>query len=276
LSVSEKKGLIDITNSKLCINRQCELLGLNRSSFYYEPLIVSDDTVEIMNLVDEIYTRCPFYGSRRIKMALIDAGISIGRERVQSLMRDMGICAIYPKPKLSRRNYEHSIYPYLLKGYTVKYSNEVWSTDITYIRLKRGFLYLAAVIDWYSRYVISWKLSNSLESGFCIEVLKEALKTGRPVIFNTDQGVQFTSKEFTGILEGHNIKISMDSKGRALDNIFVERLWRSVKYEEVYIKGYDSCNEAKEGLNNYFTFYNTERYHQSLGYKTPHQVHYNL
>lgn len=274
LSVKEKRKLIDRKHYSLSIRDQCKLLGLNRASLYYEPIPVSIETLQIMNLIDEIYTKYPFYGSRKIKLCLNEDGWTIGRGRVQKLMRKMGICAIYPKPNLSKRHSEHRVYPYLLNKYTVFRPNQVWSSDITYIRLKHGFLYLMAIIDWYSRYVITWKLSNSLDTSFCIEGLKEALKYGCPVIFNTDQGSQFTSKDFTGILEDQKIKISMDGKGRALDNVFVERLWRSVKYEDIYIKGYQTGLEVKEGLNNYFQFYNTKRYHQSLENKTPHQIHW--
>lgn len=275
MSVEGKRELIDKGHPVLSIRHQCNLLDLNRASLYYEPVPVSSDTLQIMNRIDEIYTKHPFYGSRKIKFALNDEGYTIGRERVQKLMREMGICAIYPKPKLSKRQPGHRVYPYLLSDYQVVRPNQVWSSDITYIRLSHGFLYLVAIIDWYSRYVMSWRLSNSLDTDFCIEALEEALQHGCPMIFNTDQGSQFTSKEFTGALEKRKIRISMDSKGRALDNIFVERLWRSVKYEEVYIKGYQTGLDAKEGLISYFLFYNNERYHQSLGYKIPQQVHYS-
>jgi len=261
---------------ELSIRRQCELIDLHRANLYYEPVMVSDQTLREMNRIDEIYTKYPFYGSRRIAVTLKGEGWSIGRERVQTLMRKMRITAIYPKPKLSKRDSEHIIYPYLLTNINIVRPNQVWSSDITYIRLRQGFLYLVAIIDWYSRYVLTWKLSNTLEIGFCIEALEEALEIGCPEIFNTDQGSQFTSKEFTALLKGKEIKISMDSKGRALDNIFIERLWRSVKYEEVYIKSYQAVKDAKEGLGNYFPFYNNERPHQSLEYRTPHEVHHNI
>jgi putative transposase len=235
---------------------------------------VSEQTLREMNRIDEIYTRLPFYGSRRIAVTLKIEGWSIGRERVQTLMRKMGITAIYPKPKLSKRDSQHTIYPYLLSNIDIMRPNQVWASDITYIRLRQGFLYLVAIIDLFSRYVLSWRLSNTLDSDFCVEALEEALEKGHPEIFNTDQGSQFTSNDFTAILKGEEIKISMDGKGRAFDNIFVERLWRTVKYEEVYIKDYQAVIEAKEGLGSYFPFYNSERPHQSLGYKTPHVVHY--
>jgi putative transposase len=227
-----------------------------------------------MHRIDEIFTVSPFYGSRKILEGLRREGVSIGRERVQSLMREMGLIAIYPKPNLSRRHLEHQVYPYLLGNISIERPNQVWSADITYIRLRSGFLYLVAIMDWFSRYVLSWRLSNSMEVSFCLEALEEALEQGRPAIFNTDQGTQFTSKEFTGILLSKGIKISMDGRGRAFDNIFTERLWRSVKYEEVYIKNYQVYKEAREGLGSYFPFYNKDRYHQALGYKTPYEVYY--
>jgi putative transposase len=227
-----------------------------------------------MHRIDEIFTVSPFYGSRKILEGLRREGVSIGRERVQSLMRKMGLIAIYPKPNLSRRHLEHQVYPYLLGNISIERPNQVWSADITYIRLRSGFLYLVAIMDWFSRYVLSWRLSNSMEVSFCLEALEEALEQGRPAIFNTDQGTQFTSKEFTGILLSKGIKISMDGRGRAFDNIFTERLWRSVKYEEVYIKNYQVYKEAREGLGSYFPFYNKDRYHQALGYKTPYEVYY--
>jgi putative transposase len=227
-----------------------------------------------MNRIDKIFTEYPFLGSRKIKEELIREGWSVGRDMVSSLMREMGLIPVYPKPKLSRKDSQHKIYPYLLRGVVISRPNQVWSTDITYIRASRGFFYLVAIIDWFSRYVLSWRLSNSLEVGFCIEALEEALDSGLPDIFNTDQGSQFTSNDFTAILLERNIEISMDGRGRALDNIFVERLWRSVKYEEVYLKDYQSGRETKEGLSRYFTYYNRKRLHQSLSYKTPYEVHF--
>jgi len=227
-----------------------------------------------MHRIDEIFTESPFFGSRRILAGLQREGFNIGRERVQALMRKMGLVAIYPKPNLSKKHPEHKIYPYLLAKVKIVRPNQVWSTDITYIRLRSGFLYLMAVMDWYSRYVLSWRLSNSLDVSFCLEALEEALEQGCPAIFNTDQGSQFTSNEFMGMLLSKGIRISMDGRGRAFDNIFTERLWRSVKYEEVYIKDYQAHKDAREGLGNYFSFYNNRRYHQSLEYKTPSEVHY--
>lgn len=228
-----------------------------------------------MNRIDEIFTEYPFLGSRKIKEELIKEGWSVGRDIVSSLMGEMGLIPVYPKPKLSKKHPQHKIYPYLLRGVVITRPNQVWSTDITYIRACRGFFYLVAIIDWFSRYVLSWRLSNSLEIAFCIEALEEALDKGLPEIFNTDQGSQFTSDDFTGILLEKKIDISMDGRGRALDNIFVERLWRSVKYEEVYLRDYQSGQETKEGLTRYFTYYNQKRLHQSLAYKTPYEVHYS-
>jgi len=227
-----------------------------------------------MHRIDEIFTECPFYGSRKIHEALRREGFKIGRVRVQVLMRKMGLRAIYPGVKLSKKHPEHKIYPYLLGGIRVESADQVWGADITYIRLGQGFLYLVAIIDWFSRYVLSWRLSNSLDVTFCTEALKDALERGCPEVFNSDQGSQFTSSDFTGILLRSGIEISMDGRGRVFDNIFTERLWRSVKYEEVYIKDYRVYKDAREGLKNYFLFYNNRRYHQSLGYKTPDEVYY--
>lgn len=227
-----------------------------------------------MNSIDEIFTESPFYGSRRILEGLHREGFTIGRERVQSLMGRMGLRAVYPKPKLSKKHPKHKIYPYLLADVDIIRPNQVWSSDITYIRLRGGFLYLVAIMDWYSRYVLSWRLSNSLDVSFCLEALEDALLQGCPDIFNTDQGSQFTGNDFTGILMSKGIKISMDGRGRAFDNIFTERLWRSVKYEEVYMKDYRDYRDVRQGLGSYFPFYNTRRYHQALCYKTPSEVHY--
>ena len=270
MSVEEKKELIDPSHKELSVRRQCELLNLHRSNIYYNPVMVSEETLRTMNRIDEIFTECPFYGSRRIREALRRAGWGIGRERVQSLMRKMELSAIYPKPKLSKKDTAHSKYPYLLNDVRIGRPNQVWSTDITYIRLQQGFLYLVAILDWFSRYVLSWRLSNSLDVCFCIEALEEALEKGCPDIFNTDQGSQFTSDDFTGILRGKGVAISMDGRGRVFDNIFTERLWRTVKYEEVYIKGYQIPADAQAGLGKYFPFYNDRRYRQALAYKTPH------
>jgi putative transposase len=222
-----------------------------------------------MDLIDKQHAETPFYGSRKLTEYLRSEGHIVNRKRVQRLMRLMRIEAIYPKPKLSRRNENHKIYPYLLRGVKIEKPDHVWSTDITYIKIGNGFGYLTAVIDWYSRYVLSWRLSNSLDNAFCVEALEEALDISKPEIFNTDQGCQYTAINFLTPLLNRDIKISMDSKGRALDNVFVERLWRSVKYEEVYLKNYQSMNDAYESLKNYFIFYNTKRLHQSLQYSVP-------
>lgn len=276
MSVEEKRGLIETDNEGLSIRWQCELVGLNRSNVYYEPSGVSDETIGFMKRVDEIFTEYPFYGSRRIQEALRREGICVGRERVQWCMREMGLRAIYPKGSLSKRHPGHKIYPYLLRDREITHPNQVWATDITYLRLRRGFVYLVVVIDWYSRYVLSWRISNTMDVSFCREALEEALEKGCPEIFNSDQGSQFTSDDFTGILLSKEIAISMDGRGRAFDNIFTERLWRSVKYEDVYIKDYEVCRDARNGLEEYFSFYNTKRYHQSLEYKTPYEVHFGV
>lgn len=260
----------------LSVRHQCEILFMSRSSFYYDPVPLSAEDQVIMDLIDEIFTACPFYGARKISRKLRELRIPVGRKRTASLMRLMGLEAIFPKRNLSRPHPNHPVYPYLLRGVDISRTNQVWSMDITYLRLKKGFVYLAAVIDWKSRYVLSFKLSNTLTSDFCVEALKEALTYGTPEIFNTDQGSQFTSEEFTRVLKDQGIQISMDGRGRATDNIFVERLWRSVKYENVYLKGYETIPDAQTGLKSYFDFYNTERHHQSLGYKTPWVIYSGL
>lgn len=266
--------LVETDHPVWSLRRQCGLLAINRSSLYYQPVEVDPETLALMNLIDREYTRHPFYGSRKITRFLKKAGYPVNRKRVQRLMRLMGLEAICPGPNTSRRSQEHKIYPYLLEGLEITRPNQVWATDITYIRLRGGFLYLAAILDWASRYVLAWRLSNSLDSSFCIEALEEALEVAQPEIFNSDQGVQFTSQEFTGRLLDRGIQISMDSRGRALDNIFVERLWRSVKYEEVYLKDYQTVRETEEGLSRYFEFYNGERFHQALDYRRPREVFY--
>jgi putative transposase len=265
--------LIDVGHPALSVRRQCELLGLNRSSLYYEPAGETAENLRLMRKIDEQYTACPFYGSRRMTEWLTRQGEEVNRKRVQRLMRAMGLEAIYPKPRLSTAGKGHKVFPYLLRGVTVERPDQVWSTDITYVPMMGGFMYLAAVIDWYSRYVITWRLSNTLDGSFCLEMLDEALRGGRPEIFNTDQGVQFTAAAFTGCLESAGVAVSMDGRGRALDNVFVERLWRSVKYEDIYIRGYEAVPELHHGLGRYFGFYNNERLHQSLGYRTPAAVY---
>jgi putative transposase len=265
--------LIEVENKQISLVRQCDLLGLSRASLYYQARSESVENLQLMRLLDEQYTKYPFYGVKRMTAWLKTEGYRVNEKRVRRLLRKMGLEAQYPKPNLSRINKEHRIYPYLLRGIIIKRVNQVWSTDITYIRLKQGFIYLAAVIDWHSRYVLSWEISVTMESGFCVTVLENALEKGKPEIFNTDQGSQFTSEVFTRKLIAREIQISMDGRGTALDNIFVERLWRSVKYEEVYLKEYGNVEAATEGLNNYFKFYNRERLHQSLNYQTPEAVY---
>jgi len=255
------------------MRRQCELLGVNRAGLYYEPVGESAENLLLMRLLDEQYTRAPFYGSRRMTAWLASVGHEVNRKRVSRLMELMGIEAVYPKPKLSQAGEGHRIYPYLLRGTTVERVNQVWSTDITYIRMAQGFLYLVAIMDWFSRFVLSWSLSLTMEVEFCVEALKRALRRGCPEIFNSDQGAQFTSEKFTGELAERQIAISMDGRGRCLDNIFVERLWRSLKYEEVYLKDYASVAEARAGISGYFQFYNHQRLHQSLDYRTPAVVY---
>jgi putative transposase len=265
--------MIEFSYCGLSIRRQCKLLSINRSTLYYKPIERESENSKLKRIIDEEYTMHPSLGYRKLKVFLGNQGYVVNDKRVRRLMKEMGIQAIYPKPRTSIANKQHKKYPYLLKGKVINQVNQVWSTDITYIKLEKGFIYLTAVIDWYSRYVLSWRLSNTLDSNFCIEALNEALEYGKPEIFNTDQGVQYTSTEFTGILESAGIQISMDGKGRALDNIFVERLWRSVKYEEVYLKSYDGPRDAFDSLREYFKYYNNRRPHQSLGYKTPELVY---
>lgn len=265
--------MIDPAHGHLSIARQCDLLDLSRSGFYYEARPVSAQNLHLMRLIDEQYTRAPFYGSRRMTAWLQKQGQMVNRKRVSRLLHEMGLEAIYPRPRLTTPSPGHVIYPYLLRNVPIERVDQVWSTDITYIRMPHGFVYLTAVIDWFSRYVLSWSLSVTLDLWFCLEALDAALSQGRPEIFNTDQGSQFTSMDFTGRLKAANVSISMDGRGRALDNIFVERLWRSVKYEEVYLKEYDSVRAAREALRAYFLFYNEERLHQSLAYRTPAQVY---
>ena len=260
-------------HSDLSVRRQCELLSVNRSGLYYEPVGESPENLLLMRLLDEQYTRTPFYGSRKMTEWLATEGHAVNRKRVSRLMELLGIQAVYPKPKLSQAGDGHKIHPYLLRGVTVERVNQVWSTDITYIRMAQGFLYLVAVMDWFSRFVLSWSLAPTMEVEFCVEALQRALRRGRPEIFNSDQGSQFTSETFTGELAERQIAISMDGRGRCMDNIFVERLWRSLKYEEVYLKDYASVAEARAGIAGYFQFYNHQRLHQSLDYRTPAAIY---
>lgn len=255
------------------MTQQCQLLGLARSSYYYEPAQETAENLRLMALIDQEYTAHPFYGSRRMAVWLQEQGQRVNRKRVQRLMRIMGLEAVYPKPRLSASGAGHRVYPYLLRNVAIERVNQVWSTDITYIPMPTGFMYLTAVIDWHSRYVLSWRLSNTLDVEFCLEALEDALNQGCPEIFNTDQGSQFTSDPFTRRVESAGAKVSMDGKGRALDNVFVERLWRTVKYEEVYLQRHETVPALHAGLTRYFGFYNHERRHQSLENQTPEEVY---
>lgn len=274
MSVAEKKALVEPEHLSISISRQCELLGLARSSFYYEIQPETEQNLRLMKMLDRQYTARPFYGVRKMTAWLATQGEIVNPKRVRRLLRKMGIEAIYPKPNLSRPQDNVRKYPYLLREEKITAPNQVWSTDITYIPLPQGYVYLVAVIDWYSRYVLSWELSNTMDMTFCLSALEKALAQNTPKIFNSDQGSQFTSTAFTSRLEKEGILVSQDGRGRALDNIFVERLWRSVKYEEVYLKGYTSVIEALRGLDEYFDFYNDERLHQSLNYQTPAMIHF--
>lgn len=280
LSAEQKRELIEREHPQISVRRQCLLVGLHRSNLYYAPVREegqeTDENLELMRLLDEQYTETPFYGIRRMTAWLHTQGYCVNHKRVGRLLRKMGLWAIYPGPSTSKAAPGHRIYPYLLRDVPIRERNQVWSTDITYIRIHRGFCYLVAVIDWFSRYVLSWEVATSLEASFCIEALDRALAGGsaRPQVFNSDQGAQFTSVDFTARLLAKEIRISMDGRGRALDNIFVERLWRSVKQEEVYIRDYQSVKEAVSSLGRYFDFYNHRRLHQSLAYKTPAAVYW--
>lgn len=277
LTVAEKRRCIEPNHPRLSIARQCELIGLPRAS-YYRDAAGAEETAEnlaLMRLIDEEYTRHPFYGSRQMRNWLRRQGYKVNRKRVQRLMRKMGLVSVAPKPNTSRPAPQHKVYPYLLRGLEITRANQVWCSDITYIRLAKGFVYLTAVMDWHSRYVLAWEVSVTMEEAFCVSALQSALRRhGRPEIFNTDQGSQFTGKAFTGVLKDANVAISMDGKGRAMDNIMVERLWRSVKYEEIYLKEYVSVAELVTALRAYFAFYNHERPHQSHGGQTPAEVYH--
>lgn len=267
--------MIEPDHSEISIRRQCDLLGLNRSTLYYQPASETAENLHLMCLIDEQYLQTPFYGWPRMTAHLRRQGYEVNHKRIRRLMQKMGIQALYPKPRTSVAGRGHKIYPYLLRGLEIAQPNHVWSSDITYIPMRQGFMYLVAIIDWFSRYVVTWQLSNTLDGFFCLDALRQALEQARPVIFNTDQGTQFTAQEFTGSLEQAGIRISMDGRGRALDNIFIERLWRSVKYEDVYLKEYDTVSALDAGLAAYFRFYNQERPHQSLAYRTPVEVHFS-
>ena len=272
MSRQRRREMVDHQHPVLSMVRQCALLSISRSSLYYRPMGASPEDLALMKAMDQQYLATPFYGSRRIRAWLSRQGHQMSRKRVQRLMRTMGLAAIYRRPRTSQPTLGYKVYPYLLSGMEITRPNQVWAADITYIPMARGFLYLVAIMDWYSRYVVAWSLSNTLDADFCVETLKEALGKGTPEVFNTDQGSQFTSEAFTGLLDHQRIRISMDGKGRYTDNIFVERLWRTVKYEEVYLKAYSNGREAESELDAYFHFYNTQRPHQALGYRTPAEV----
>jgi putative transposase len=257
----------------LSISRQCELLGLNRSTWHYEPAVETRENLALMRVIDQVYTDHPYFGSRRMMLWLGKLGHEVNRKRVQRLMRLMGLEAVYPKPKLSLPGQGHKVFPYLLRDVKIDRVDQVWSTDITYVPMPTGFMYLAAIIDWHSRYVLAWRLSNTLDGSFCLDLVDEVLGQGRPEVFNTDQGVQFTAEAFTSRLLLAGVAVSMDGKGRCLDNVFVERLWRSVKYEEIYLRCHETVPQLSQGLSRYFAFYNEERPHQSLDYRTPGEVY---
>ena len=273
-SIEAKRIMVKPEHGAISIRRQCALLGLNRSTLYYQPATESAFNLQLMRLIDEQYLQTPFYGWSRMTAHLRRQGYHVNGKRIRRLMQLMNLQAIYPKPKttVSAKNYQ--IYPYLLRNLTITRPNQLWSADITYVPMQRGFMYLVAVLDWFSRYVLAWQLSNTLDGSFCLKALQQALGQGTPTIFNTDQGVQFTASNFTGCLAAAGVRISMDGRGRAVDNIFVERLWRTVKYEDLYVRDYASVPALEAGLGRYFHFYNHDRPHQSLQYRTPAEVHY--
>jgi len=266
---------LDLADRSLPLNRQASLLSLNRTGLYYKPVEPSPEEVDVKHRIDEIYTEHPYYGSRRITAQLRRDGYMVNRKAVVRHMREMGISGICPGPNLSKRNQEHQVYPYLLRGVPVIHANQVWGIDITYIRLTKGWMYLVAIMDWYSRYVISWELDQTLEIPFVLEAVRRALQVATPLIMNSDQGSHFTSPQYLDILKAANVRISMDGKGRATDNIFTERLWRSLKYEEVYLREYRTPREARDGIRRYLEFYNERRLHQSLDYRTPAECYYD-
>lgn len=266
--------MIEVQHQQIPVSKQCAVLGLARSSFYYQEKPQSDLNLTLMNLIDKQYTKTPFYGVPRMTSWLKRQGFSVNHKRVARLMKNMGLEAVHPKRNTSVPNKQHKVYPYLLRGMAIDCPNHVWCADITYIRMLRGFVYLVAIMDWFSRYVLAWKLSTTMEKEFCLDALNTALARSSPVIFNTDQGSQFTTTAFTGQLEERGIAVSMDGRGRVFDNIFIERLWRTVKYEEVYLHSYETVTEARTSLSKYFAFYNTERIHSSLGNLTPYEVYF--
>jgi putative transposase len=277
LSVEQRRALVDSNDPQFSVREQCRLLSLNRSSLYYIARKESPDHLSLKEAVKFLYFKCPFYGITKTTVSLRKMGWEVGEDKVRRLREELGLQTLYPKPNLSQPRIHHAKYPYLLKGLEITRVNQVWSTDITYVRIQgKGWVYVVAVIDWFSRYILSFEVSTSLEIDFCLEALQNALKTGCPEIFNTDQGSQFTSEEFLKILRFHQTRISMDSKGRALDNIRCERFWRSLKYEEVFLKEYETVLQARDALCNYRGFYNNERIHQSLNYHTPYEIYFGL
>ena len=274
MSLDDRRACIDRSNTQLSISRQCELIGLSRSSRYYKAVAVDTETLALMNAIDRKYTELPFYGILKMTIAMNEQGFKVNHKKIARLMRLMGIHAIYAEPKLSIPGYNHDIYPYLLTNVSITSANHVWSSDITYVPMLKGFMYCVAVIDWYSRYVLAWNISNTQDADFCLSVLNEALRSETPRIFNTDQGSQFTSTIFTQRLQDANISISMDGRGRALDNVFIERLWRSLKYEDLYLHNYLDATALRDGMTKYFEFYNHRRYHQALNYQTPAAVYF--
>lgn len=269
----ERLALVDHDDPGLPVVAQCRLLKVARSTLYYRPVPVSADDLAVMRRMDELYLAYPFYGSRRMVAVLRREGWAVNRKRARRLMRLMGLWAIYQKPNTSRQQPEHKVYPYLLRGLTIDRPNQVWCADITYIPMAKGFVYLVAVMDWFSRRVLAWRMSITMDAEFCVEALRDAMgRHGQPEIFNTDQGAQFTSADFVDELAGRKVRISMDGRGRYLDNIFIERLWRSLKYEEVFIKAYGAVIEARRGIGKWFEFYNDERPHQALDYRTPREI----
>jgi putative transposase len=277
MSVQERKKMVEPERPEPSISRQCQLLGLNRSTFYYAPVPISPEDLELMRLIDEQYLKTPTYGSRSMARHFRRQGRKVNRKRIQRLMRLMGIEAVYPKPRTSRPHPQHRIYPYLLRDLTIDHANHVWAADITYVPMARGYMYLVAVMDWYSRRILSWRISNTLDSDFCNQALQEALdRYGKPEIFNTDQGAQFTSNSFTQILKDHDIAISMDGRGRCQDNIFVERLWWTIKHHYLYLHSFDGGSELRHGLEEWIRYYNHERGHSALDDRTPDEVYYGL
>jgi putative transposase len=274
LDLASRRSLIESGHEELSLGQQCDLLMISRSGCYYKAKELTIEDLALMRAIDEQYLQTPFYGRRRMAVAMRAKGFDAGEKKIRTAMQTMGLEAIYPKPNLSKANKEHKKFPYLIRDMIVRQADQVWAADITYIPMIKGFGYLFAIIDWFSRYVVEWELSNLLDANFCVIALERGLAKKKPDVFNTDQGVQFTSSQFVSRLEGHGVRISMDGKGRALDNVFVERLWRSVKYENIYLRGYENLREVKAGLIEYFQFYNENRPHQGLKYRTPAEVYF--